>query len=494
MRCFAVLLTGSLAVVSLAAGGCTSAGIKADAGTGTGGTPMGGTGGSGIGGSMIPAPNAPCENLSCKQSTCLKADCTVPACPGGARTTVSGIIRDPAGKNPLYNITVYVNNKPVADFIDGPSCDPCDPKTGTSLLSGQPIAVTKTDTFGKFTLGAAGGVGGDVPAGDNIPLVIQVGRWRRQITIAHVEACKDNPQTDMNLLRLPKMQAEGHLPKMALTTGEKDAMECLLRKVGIDDSEFTPEAGTGRINIYAGGGGATSYATLNNAATFTSVHPWWDSLDNLKKYDIILHACEGGQGSYTGPNSMPISDKSPAATQALQDYADMGGRVFASHWHAYWFENGPAAFRSIAIFNHRPGLPNPYTATIEQGFGTGAALGQWMVNVGGSPTAGMVSIAQDANTRLIDSAAGANISQRWIYAADLTPQSVQYLSATTPIPGGHCGRVVLSDLHVSSGGIGSDTPSLPFPTGCVTTDLSPQEKVLEFMLFDIASCVAPIIP
>ena len=418
-------------------------------------------------------------------------NCMVPPCANGAKqTTVSGIIRDPAGKVPLYNITVYVPNKAVAPIADGPSCDPCDPVTGTSLLSGEPIAVTKTDVTGAFTLG-------DVPVGANVPLVIQVGKWRREITIDNVPGCTNTPLPNADLLRLPRNQKEGHIPKMALTTGSADVLECLLRKVGIEDSEFTPEAGAGRINLYAGGGGTSSYdATLNGGAMFTTVNPWWDSLGNLQKYDIILHSCEGQQGSFFGAVGDPISTKSPDATKALMDFANMGGRVFASHWHVYWFERGPAPFQSIATFMHRQGLPNPYNATVDQTHAKGAALAQWLVNVMGSPMIGVLPLAQEANQTTVDTVAGGTTSQRWIFAETRTPQAVQYLTATTPIPGGNCGRVVLSDIHVSNGGVGmmSDLPATPFPMGCVTKDLSPQEKALEFMLFDIASCVQQIVP
>src|SRR4029453_390693 len=101
---------------------------------------------------------------------------------------------------------------------------------------------------GKVPVG--NGNSGDVPAGDNVPLVIQAGKWRRQIVIPHVNACADTAITDFDQTRLPRMHAEGHMPKIALTTGNGDALECLLRKVGIYDVEFTPETGTGRVNFY----------------------------------------------------------------------------------------------------------------------------------------------------------------------------------------------------------------------------------------------------
>jgi hypothetical protein len=483
------------------AGGAGASGAAGAAGTiavmvpGTAGAP----GTAGVSGTAGAPPPAACTNLACQQSTCGAGTCTVPACPNGGRTTVSGKIYDPAGKTALYNITVYVPNAALDDIKDGPSCDPCDPRTGTSLLSGQPIVFTKTDESGTFHLGMTGV--SDVPAGTNIPLVIQDGKWRRQITVPTVTACQDTMLTDVNQTRLPRTQLEGHIPKMALTTGESDAMECLLRKIGIDDTEFTPETGVGRVNLYQGGGGAAAYGMepngtlLNGGAAFTPASPWWDSLANLSKYDIILHSCDGGQGEYNpATGEEPGYPKSMDARMAMQMFADMGGRVFASHWHAYWFEEGTPSFMSIATWEHDPGLPQMYVSTIDQTFAEGKSLAQWMLNVGGSTTLGMVEIDQSASTRIIKAATGGKTSQRWIYAADLDPPSLQFLSATTPIPGGTCGRAVLSDLHVSAGtGNDTDQPAMPFPTGCITTDLSPREKALEFMLFDIASCVQPIV-
>jgi hypothetical protein len=519
-RTSSLILIGAVAALFGAAQGCHfQAGVKGDegaAGTGAAGKIAGAAGMSGAAGIVgtagttgaagaIGPPLKPCAGLECQQSTCLLGDCKVPACKPGEHTTVSGKIYDPAGKTPLYNITVYVPNAPLDPINDGPSCDPCDPVTGTSLLSGKPVVIAKTDEKGDFHLGKTSAI--EVPAGTNIPMVIQVGKWRREVVLPSVTACQDNVITDMNLLHLPRNSQEGHIPKMAITTGEADALQCLLLKIGVDKSEFTPEVGPGRINLFTGGGGSSAYDTsLNGGAMFTAAAPWWDSYDNLAKYDILLHSCDGSQGDYdmsinpmTGMprKAVPTFPKSMEARTALQQFADKGGRVFASHWHAYWFDQGTAPFKSIATWGRNNRLAQ--AGTIDTSFPTGMSLAQWLVNVGGSMTLGQVDIVQNASNRLIDMAAGGNISRRWIYSATQTPQSVMFLSATTPIPGGTCGRAVVSDLHVTSGmnqgmTMMGDQPTAPFPTSCVTTDLAPREKVLEFMLFDIASCVQAIIP
>ena len=122
------------------------------------------------------------------------------------------------------------------------------------------------------------------------------------------------------------------------------------------------------------------------------------------------------------------------------------------------------------------------------------ALAQWLVNVGASTAPGGTLTINGAKRTL--SAVMAPATQRWIY--NTAQATVQYFSFTTPYGTGSCGKVVFSDLHVTSGAGGNmnddSSPMLPFPTGCRTTDLSPQEKALEFVLFDLSACIIPSIP
>jgi hypothetical protein len=399
---------------------------------------------------------------------CVNLECRIPRCPAGQTTTLSGEVRTPNRGLPLPGVVVYVPNAPLLPLTVGASCNRCD-----SQPSGQPLVSELSAIDGTFRLKG-------VPAGDNIPLVIQAGKWRRQVTLPYVEPCVDNP-LDTDTTRLPRMQSEGDLPKIAVTTGGADALECLLRKIGVDAGEFTPEAGSGRVNLYSGFGGTTAYRPADNGgAVLTPAPTLWSSLDNLKRYDVLLMSCEGSESQ---------TNKSPEARAALRDYLGLGGRVFASHWHNYWLEFGAAPLPSLATFNHRPDLPNPVGATIDTSTERGASLADWLLLTGGSSERGHLQLVNGKNT--VESI-NRKLAQGWIYVPGQTTVQVLSFNAPVGVPAAdQCGRMVLTDLHMTSEFAVGSAP--PFPSGCVSTDFSPQEKALVFMLFDLTGCLVPII-
>jgi hypothetical protein len=437
--------------------GGASAG-SAHGGAGTGSEPssgsMGGVNFTGAGGGGVP-----CSGLGCQIHTCS----------GGGSTTISGTIYDPAGKNPLYGVVAYVPNKTPDAITSGASCYSC-----SDLYTGEPLAAAITDATGKFTIPKA-------PDGANIPLVIQVGKWRRQFVIPSVGKCTDTAVPDQTLT-LPKNGSEGDMPNIAMSTGSADTLECLLTRMGVDDAEVGPgNSASGHVHIFKGNGGAPDTAPKSPDPS----QALWDSAANIMKYDIVLLSCEG-------------EETQKMNQQVLFDYTSNGGRVFASHFHYAWFNTGPFGSTNLATWKTNSQDIGDVNATVvttdwaNQPFQRGQSMHDWLQNVG-ALTSGELPIQaarHNANVAMANTP-----SQPWILADNQSssPGAAQDFTFDTPVGAPatmQCGRVAYSDMHV---GAASDdySGSSTTPDGCTKEDLSPQEKALEFIFFDLSSCVTP---
>jgi hypothetical protein len=428
----------------------------------------------------------------CKgENECTGLECDVVDCQkqGKPDTTVSGTVFAPNGTLPLYGIKVYVPNAPVPAFTDGAECGRC---TTDDQLPGSPVKgiVATTDEAGHFSLPS-------VPKGSNIPLVITSGKWRRQLTIPTVGECADTPLAATDT-RLPKNRTEGDMPKIALSTGSADALECLIRKLGIDDGEIGTDGGQERVHLFAdtgagGGKGADHFSAGNKQ--FANSATLWNSAAKLKEYDIAIFSCEGAQHS---------ESKSQQAMDNLKEYADIGGRVFLSHWHNIWIEGAttpagnqrPQVWTQIAEWNNgNTTFSTPPDRIDENANPKGASFATWMLNVGGSPQGmrGVIPIGANTGKNTVNKIDAAR-AERWVYWPNNNqelPQNFQFTTPNEAAADARCGKVVFSDMHVS--GDSSSPSGGGFPDSCSSSALTPQEKALAFMFFDLASCVSVIL-
>ncbi|HKO93721.1 MAG TPA: hypothetical protein VJU61_21355 [Polyangiaceae bacterium] len=381
----------------------------------------------------------------------------------------------------------------------GTSCDRCEDQDLGPVLVGA-----VTDANGNYVLE------GNVPVGQEFLLVVKAGKFRRVVaqTLAPAAACTTTTLSSTlpdNPTRLPRAMDDGlavNLPRIAVSTGQIDAMECVFAKMGIATAEFgNPGAsgnGAARIHLYRGGSSGTpAGARIDGSTPHDSA--LYDDLARLQSYDMIVSDCEG-----------PSWDSSLAQRNAsgakVREYVNRGGRMFASHLSFSWLhENGSTTYQD-ASDPIATGLGPAATWSTSVDSSTDSGTGRVSVgHTNASPRIDNFNAWMEAEGILTGTPPGFDIveprsqntglgaaSEEFVYR-DGGTNRVQQFSFNTPYAapeGAACGRVAYSGFHVTPGSVTNAT----FPDHC-DGDLTDQEKVLLYMLFDLGACVgAPPVP
>ena len=454
-------------------------------------------------------------------------------------TTLTGTVLDPAGKNPVYNALVYIPNDPsdpgLQPFPAGITCDVCG-----ATAAGNPLVTAYTAPDGTFTLQ-------NVPVGMGIKLVVQLGRWRRQFNVDITNSCNTNA-VPAGMLTMPKNHGEGDIPRIALVTGSWDAVECTLRKMGVDDTEFENPGGASHIDFYQAAdphaaaianlegsqniwGRGAKYGPGNATPGQATLFGMSGGQPTINNYDLVIMECEGYQED----------EKSDWAN--LGAYTAAGGRVFTSDFMYAWFDetpwcdnNTPAcpnggsctdieyglpcgelgntcicskpqvnpAFPGVANWNlttSHAGSDEPNAMIDLVNNPKGMAFEQWLQIVGISvPNSDKVSI--NPVFQSTDGISG--MTQQWLYHHTNVPIHFTFNTPVGAQPADQCGRAVFSDWHAvlrdgsGSGSLYGPPPqfarNVQFPGECDNAPMTAQETILEFMLFDLTACVQPYQP
>ena len=132
-----------------------------------------------------------------------------------------------------------------------------------------------------------------------------------------------------------------------------------------------------RLYLGADGPGAHHSSTTPSETTL------WGTQAAIDQYDMVYFACQGNQ-----------YDKTATARQIVANYANGGGRIFASHYAYVWLYN-VAAFsgtvtwlaNKLTVFHDDPG-----TGVIDTSFARSNLLAQWLQAIGATTTQGQVPV------------------------------------------------------------------------------------------------------
>lgn len=469
----------------------------------------------------------------------------LPQCDEAAPTRLSGRVitpgradEDSGNQVGVPNALVYILQNNVDTLPDvpvgipggGTACDRCEDQ---QAQLGEVLFGAVTDATGAFTIEKY------VPVGQEFTLVVKAGKFRRgvRLTVPEASACTDVALPTAlpdNPTRLPRDSNDGlfvNIPKIAISTGQIDAMECVFSKMGLANSEFGDPGADGsaapHVHLYRGGdaeepaGASISAETPHNAVLY-------GTLDRLQQYDMVVADCEGPTADGQGPNS-----EAAQYGGNVREYVNRGGRMFASHLSYSWLaDNGDQPFSDATPIETGLGPaaewetnpPNPTTGVGVVSLGSPNAsprienFADWLVNeqVVTEPelsfdiieprnqvtTLGEHSeefihcqVPEPVTEPEADAGAGPGPGPGPGPGGPVTCDRIQQFSFNTPYGAPaeqSCGRVAYSGFHVAAtaggDGMNGSFAAVVFPEHCGGS-LTDQEKVLLYMLFDLGACV-----
>lgn len=411
----------------------------------------------------------------------------------GQNTTISGTVYDPRGATglPLPNVLVYASTTAVTPPPSGVQCLTSADQTPTGA---NVVSYANTAVDGTFTLQ-------NIPENASYTIVIQAGKWQRQFA----ETVGTTPLTGLQL-SMPANHTQGNMPYIAIATGSVDGAECVLRDMGISDSEFTDDNQTvnpgGYVHLYRGSAsaGAEINASTPSQTTLMTTDQSGTTTPLLNEYDMVMFPCQGGAAGQA----------TPTGASNLLTFAEAGGRIFATHFSYAWLEQASpynALFGNVANWMSEVSLSTE-PATVQENFSDGIFLAQWLHNAG-STLSGTTNQIDISNVRVDVGTVNAP-TQSWVtlnsgsYSGQIGNPVMQM---TFNVPFGapaasQCGRVMYNDYHVITPVTGTGTV---YPKECPSYSasapnnfnpaytMSAQEEMLEYALFDLSAFVQPVV-
>ena len=318
--------------------------------------------------------SGPCVNLECQQTTCLFGACKQQRCPAGQKTTLRGKVFDPAGRGAALQRRGLRAQRAARPHHHRPQLRSLRLRRSRASRSPRRSPTPRASSCWTTSRSAT-----------DIPLVDPGGQVApRRSRVARTQACAetvvDDPQPDAPAAQ-PETRAtspRSRSPPAAPTAWSA----CCARSASTTASSRPSRARAGSTSSPARGNGSARPAATTRptpppstrGAAFTPAVTFWDDPAAFDKYDMVILSCEG--------NCSTRPTRAPLPGQALVGYANMGGRVFASHWHNVWLQGGPAPWTDGGHLRRLRRRPCPTTSLgrgrhlVPQGQRAGRLAGQ----------------------------------------------------------------------------------------------------------------------